>query len=78
MGLERGSEGSYGTISHYLGRLEWQVNRGVTSVEIANGGSKCLKDGRLAAVGGGGHGFDAEFEIRSAIPHVMVAAGGTK
>ena len=76
--LMGGSEGSHGTVTNYLGKLEWQGNRGITSVDIANGGSKCLADGRLAAVGGGGDGFDAEFEILSTIPDVVVADGGER
>ena len=32
------SEGSFGTVTHYLGRLDWEITRGVTSVDIANPG----------------------------------------
>ena len=68
-------EGSFGTVQHSIGKLNWEVvSRGVTSVHIANAGSNCLSDGRLAAVGGGGHGFDAEFKIKSTIPAVLPVA----
>ena len=70
------SQGSYGTVGDYLGRLDWKVDRGVTSVTIVNGGNGCLADGRLAGVGGGGNGFDAQFLVRSSIPDVLVVDGG--
>eukprot|EP00960_Hanusia_phi_P070421 767306-Hanusia_phi.AAC.3 len=64
--------GHSGTIVHYVGKLDWEVSSGVTSVEIVNAGEGCQTRGYLSAYGGGGSGFEASFDVLYSIPEVEI------
>jgi len=68
--------GSEGTISAYLGKLEWTVGQGITRVVIDAVGSGCVQGGLLTASDPSGHGFQGSFDVLYTIPSVTVSSGG--
>ena len=74
-----GTEAGYGktgSVTNYLGALDWRVSTGVTALEIVRAGSGCSSGGFYEGVGGNGHGFRGQFEVLFTIPSVTILDGG--
>jgi len=68
--------GEKGTVTNYLGALDWKVSSGVTALDIVRPGSMCTGGGYFRGQGGAGDGFLAQFEVLFTVPSVTIHDGG--
>uniref|UniRef100_A0A7S0YZP3 Laminin IV type A domain-containing protein n=1 Tax=Hemiselmis tepida TaxID=464990 RepID=A0A7S0YZP3_9CRYP len=68
--------GEKGTVTNYLGALDWKVSSGVTALQIVRPGSMCAGGGYFRGQGGAGDGFLAQFEVLFTVPSVTINDGG--